>query len=72
MAKDRIEGKIDAEKIEKFGFEFGKNLDAQDLYLYMKSLIDWLECHNMNYNKNQYNKIQILKDLFECIDIEQG
>lgn len=59
--------KINNKKMLENGFKFD-NMD--DLYLYMCSIIEWLECHNKNYTKEQYYRISILKDVIDFIDIE--
>lgn len=38
------------------------------MYYYIKSLVEWLENHNKNYNKAQYYKIVTIKEILESID----
>lgn len=62
---DQIKLGINHEKLAKFGWSFE---DWSDIYLYIKSLVDWLECHNKNYTKEQYHRICSIKEILECID----
>ena len=41
----------------------------KDLAFYMGSLVYWLAHNNKNYTKEQYKKITLLNDIFECIDV---
>lgn len=57
--------KINKTEMKKYGFDF----DAlEDVYFYMKNIIEYLESHNRNYTKNQYYKISTLKDIMNMID----
>lgn len=58
---------INHEKLATYGFSFD---DLSDMYLYVKSLVEWLESHNKNYTKEQYRKIDSLKEILDCIDYE--
>lgn len=62
---EKIKLAINHEKLEERGLLFD---DWSDIYLYTKSLIEWLESHNKNYNKAQYHRILTLKEIFESID----
>lgn len=57
--------KINKEEMEKYGFNFDS---LEDVYFYMKNIIEYLESHNKNYTKNQYYKISALKDIMDMID----
>lgn len=57
--------KINKEEMEKYGFNFDS---LEDVYFYMKNIIEYLESHNKNYTKNQYYKISTLKDIMNMID----
>ena len=61
--------KINAENMRKFGFDFTED-SKDDLYLYIVSLVDYLNTHNKNYTKEQYNIIDMICDLLRCIDVE--
>lgn len=50
---------------EACGFSFD---NWSDMYLYIKSLVEWLESHNKNYTKEQYHRIDSLKEILDCID----
>lgn len=52
-------------KLEERGFHFD---DTDNAYLYLAGLVEWLESHNKNYTKEQYHRIQSLKDIFDSID----
>lgn len=60
--------KLDNEKLLKESGLTFKTLD--DCFLYVSNIIDYLESHNKNYNKNQYYKIQTLKDICNAVEIE--
>ena len=57
--------KINKKEMEKYGFNFDS---LEDVYFYMKNIIEYLESHNKNYTKNQYYKISTLKDIMNMID----
>lgn len=61
--------RINAEKMKRFGFDFNEE-SSVDLYLYIVSLVDYLNTHNKNYTKEQYNVIDMICDLLRCIDVE--
>lgn len=43
-------------------------MDIEKTLNELKSLIDWLECHNKNYTKDQYYKILDIQEILEnCI-----
>lgn len=56
---------INYERLADFGFDFAH---GDDMYLYVKRIVEWLESHNMNYTKEQYRRISDLKDIISCID----
>ena len=56
---------INHEKLAACGFSFD---GWSDMYLYVESIINWLESHNKNYTKEQYYKISNLKEILGCID----
>lgn len=58
--------KINKTEMEKYGFNFDT---LEDVYFYMKNIIEHLESHNKNYTKDQYYKISILKDIMNMIDV---
>lgn len=62
---DEIKLGINHEKLADLGMTFDH---WDDMYLYVKRLVEWLESHNMNYTKEQYRKISDLKDIISCID----
>ena len=55
---------IDIEKLENLGFTFE---DPESFICYILSLSSWLQSHNKNYTKEQYNRIDTLNDLLNCI-----
>lgn len=60
--------KIDNEKLLKnTGLSFET---MEDLFYYISENIEWLESHNKNYNKGQYNRICDLKDICNCIEVD--
>ena len=63
--------KIDFEKMkERTGCDFTKNgkYKKQDLLFYIKSILYNLWTHNKNYTKEQYYRIDELKEIFDCIE----
>lgn len=52
--------KIDNERLSNIGLNFET---GQDATFYLKSLLEWLESHNKNYNQEQYYKI------IDCLEI---
>lgn len=48
------------------GYE-GFAKDTDDMMFYIHSLTDWLESHNKNYNREQYDRIAILNELLTAI-----
>ena len=46
-------------------------IDAADLNYTIKKTIDYLECHNKNYNREQYHKILMLQSFIRCIEIKE-
>lgn len=64
---DEIKLGINHERLADFGMSFDH---WDDMYLYVKQLVEWLESHNMNYTKEQYRKISDLKDIISCIDYD--
>lgn len=42
-------------------------LRASEVLHYMQSVIDYLYTHNKNYTKNQYYKIEDLKNIIDSI-----
>lgn len=60
--------KIDNDKLSKnTGLSFET---MEDMFFYMKRRIEWLECHNKNYNKQQYRRICELIEICDCIVVE--
>lgn len=57
--------KINREKMERYGYSF-ENLE--DVYFYAYHCVDYLQSHNKNYTKEQYNRIIALKDIFEFLE----
>lgn len=43
-------------------------IDTDDLLYTMKRDIEYLESHNKNYTKAQYNKIDTLKFIIDCFE----
>lgn len=58
--------KINQEKLRQYGYQFES---LEDMYLYIRSLVEYLEFHNKNYTKSQYYQIQAIAELMECIKI---
>lgn len=58
--------KINREKMERYGYSFN---NFEDIYFYFSEMLDYLESHNKNYTKSQYNKIVALKDILECLEV---
>lgn len=54
-------------KLSEIGFSFD---DIGDLYFYIYHSLDWLTRHNKNYTKEQYNRLNDIKDLLDCIECE--
>lgn len=58
--------KIDFEKLERnTGIS---KISKSDLLDYIKSILYNLKTHNKNYTKDQENRIDLLYDIFECIE----
>lgn len=58
--------KIDFEKLEKTtGI---KDITKSDLLDYVNSILYNLKTHNKNYTKEQYERINLLNDIFDCIE----
>lgn len=57
---------LNREKLDYYDFDFETETDC---YFYVRSLIDYLATHNKNYNSEQYERIEILKDIFDSIDV---
>ena len=62
---DDIKLAINHDKLAACGWSFES---WSDMYLYVESLINWLESHKKNYTKEQYYKISNLKEILGCID----
>lgn len=58
--------KINQEKLRQYGYNF-KSLEG--MYLYIRSLVEYLESHNENYTMSQRYLVQIIANLMECIEI---
>lgn len=58
---------INAEKTAAYGFSFAR---PEDVVLYVAALLEWLEAHNRNYTKAQYNKILSAKDALDCVEVD--
>jgi len=54
------------EALKKAGYE-GLTEDTDNILFYLYSLIDWLSSHNKNYNKEQYNRIDIANDVLKAL-----
>lgn len=49
----------------------GLNFETmEDAIFYLQNHLEWLECHNKNYNRNQYNKILDCLEIIRNIEIE--
>lgn len=59
--------KINHEKMAAFGFKFDT---LEDVYFYFSNMLDWLESHNKNYTKEQYNRILTLQEISSCLEVE--
>lgn len=62
---EEIKLAINHDKLEQRGLSFET---WGDMYLYVKSLVEYLESHNKNYNKEQWSRIQTLQEIMESID----
>lgn len=61
--------KIDFNKIEQ---STGRKFDnAEQLYFYVKYVIEFLKVNNKNYTKKQYYKIDELFDIVNAIQLEE-
>ena len=58
--------KINHNEMEKRGLKFD-NID--DIFFYFSNMLDWLESHNKNYTKEQYNRILTLKEICDCLEV---
>lgn len=58
--------KINQEKLRQYGYQFES---LEDMYLYVRSLVEDLESHNKNYTMRQYYQIQIIANLMKCIEL---
>lgn len=62
--------KIDYEKMTQLtGYNFEKNgkYKEQDFVFFFGGILYALKTHNKNYTKEQYEKICLLNDFWECI-----
>lgn len=60
--------KIDFEKLKNnTGIDIKGNYKEEDLLFYVKSVLYNLSTHNKNYTKEQYNRINLLFDIVDCI-----
>lgn len=59
--------KLNQDKLKECGLNFES---MEDCLFYMESLVDYLESHNKNYNKEQYRRILTLKDIFRAMEVE--
>lgn len=58
--------KINFEKLEQLtGI---KDINKEDLIFYIKSILYNLKINNKNYNKEQFERIMLLNDIFESIE----
>ena len=63
--------KIDFEKIKELtGMDFKGKYQKQDLLSYIQSVLYELKTHNKNYTKAQYERICMLYDFMNCIEIK--
>lgn len=58
--------KINHNKMEKCGFKFN---NIEDVFFYLSNMLDWLESHNKNYTKAQYDRILTLKEICDCLEV---
>lgn len=58
--------KINYNEMEKLGLKFD---DIADIIFYFSNMLDWLESHNKNYTKEQYNRILTLKEICDCLEV---
>lgn len=58
--------KLNYEKLKAYtGIE---EANEEDLVYYIQEILQYLYTHNKNYTNTQYHKIEILKEIFECIE----
>ena len=60
---------INEKKIQDLGFSY-KESELSDWYCYIRAELQWLESHNKNYTKEQYDRLSTVKDLFDAIELE--
>ena len=59
---------INSEKLKKLqGLNFNKIDD--NLLFYIQGTLYFLKTHNKNYTKKQYEKICMLYDIFDCVEV---
>lgn len=59
---------INSEKLKKLqGLNFNKIDD--NLLFYIQGILYFLKTHNKNYTKKQYEKIYMLYDIFDCVEV---
>ena len=57
--------KINLKNVNKLGYEF-KSFD--EIFIHLKSRLEYLESHNKNYTKRQYNDILEIKEIIDTIE----
>lgn len=60
--QDRKQAFIQIEAVTGCKFD-----NEKDFLLYVYRALEWLESHNKNYTKEQYQKIQDLKNFFDIM-----
>lgn len=59
--------KININKLNSHGFPFQKT-DIADIIYYLQHQLEYLYTHNKNYTKKQYNIIEDVKNILDCIE----
>lgn len=61
--------KMNFEKLKNnTGLDFKGEHKKENLIFYMQSILYNLKTHNKNYTKEQEDRINLIYDIFECIE----
>ncbi len=61
--------KIDIRKLEKMtGI---RNISPQDLLFYVQGMLYFLNTHDKNFTEEQNQKIELLYNILDCIEIQE-
>lgn len=62
---------INNEKLKRFqGIEWKGEHAIEDCLYYLQGLVYFLKTHNKNYTNEQYNKIDTISDILDCLEVE--